>query len=50
MGEELLNLTANWVTAMGLTYFGGHAIADDSDVVGFGCHCSNNILGQISEI
>ena len=50
MGEDVLSLTGNWLTAVGLTYFSGHAIADDGDVVGRRSHCSNVILGPRSKL
>lgn len=37
------------LTAMALTYFGGHAIADDSNVVCLESHCLYTILGLRSE-
>ena len=37
------------LTAMALTYFGGHAIADDGNVVCLGSHCLYTILGLRSE-
>ena len=42
--------TASWLKALVLTYFGGHAIADDGNVVSLGSHCSNTILEPNSEV
>ena len=50
MEEDLLKSTANGLTVMGLPYFGGHAIANDGNIVGLGNHCPNTILGPIFEI
>lgn len=46
MGEDLWSLMANWAV---LTYFGGHSITNDGNIIGFGIHCSNNILGSIPD-
>ena len=34
------------MTAVAPTYFGGHAIADDGNLVCLGSHCSNTVPGS----